>query len=101
MRRTFLDLVTDDIGVGGVPVLYTLNGKLVYDLSPTDRIWLVNVSGRDTIRLGLAPVYTTFTVGDHRQPTDLVGSEELQAAVAPEQLGLGHAPTMGSAAVGA
>jgi hypothetical protein len=53
IRRTFLDVVTDDIGIGGVPVLYTLNGKVVYDLSPSDRIWLVNVSGRDNIRLGL------------------------------------------------
>ena len=39
--------------IGGVPVLYTLNGKVVYDLSPTDRVWLVNVSGVDEIRLGL------------------------------------------------
>jgi outer membrane receptor protein involved in Fe transport len=53
-RRSFLDLFTSDIGIGGVPVLYTLNGKLVYDVSPRDRVWLVNVSGVDEIRLGLA-----------------------------------------------
>lgn len=52
-RRSFLDLVTDDVGIGGVPVLYTFNGKAVYDVSPLDRIWLVNVSGVDNIRLGL------------------------------------------------
>lgn len=52
-RRSFLDLVTDDIGVGGVPVLYTFNGKAVYDVSPRDRVWLVNVSGVDEVRLGL------------------------------------------------
>jgi TonB dependent receptor/Carboxypeptidase regulatory-like domain/TonB-dependent Receptor Plug Domain len=51
-RRSFLDLFTDDIGIGGVPVLYTLNGKAVYDLSERDRIWLVNISGIDEIRLG-------------------------------------------------
>jgi hypothetical protein len=51
-RRSFLDLFTDDIGIGGVPVLYTLNGKAVYDVSPRDRLWLVNVSGVDEIRLG-------------------------------------------------
>jgi hypothetical protein len=51
-RRSFLDLFTDDIGVGGVPVLYTLNAKAVYDLSPRDRVWAVNVSGWDNIRLG-------------------------------------------------
>jgi outer membrane receptor protein involved in Fe transport len=52
-RRSFLDLFTDDIGIGGVPVLYTINGKAVYDVSPRDRVWLVNVSGVDEIRLGL------------------------------------------------
>jgi hypothetical protein len=51
-RRSFLDFFTQDIGFGGVPVLYTLNAKAVYDLSPRDRVWVVNVSGKDTIRLG-------------------------------------------------
>ena len=51
-RRSFLDLFTEDIGVGGVPVLYTLNGKVVYDLTPRDRLWVVNLTGVDNIRLG-------------------------------------------------
>jgi hypothetical protein len=51
-RRSFLDLFTDDIGVGGVPVLYTLSAKGVYDVTPRDRVWVVNISGRDNIRLG-------------------------------------------------
>jgi len=55
VRRSFLDLVTDDVGIGGVPVLYTFNGKAVYDVSPRDRVWLINVSGLDEIRLGLTP----------------------------------------------
>lgn len=54
VRRSFLDLVTDDIGFGGVPVLYTANVKALYDLSPRDRVWVVNLSGIDRIRLGLA-----------------------------------------------
>lgn len=52
-RRSFLDLFTDDVGIGGVPVLYTMNAKAVYDLSAADRIWAVNVTGVDRIRLGL------------------------------------------------
>jgi outer membrane receptor protein involved in Fe transport len=52
-RRSFLDLVTDDVGIGGVPVLYTVNAKTTYDLSPRDRIWFINVSGADNVRLGL------------------------------------------------
>jgi hypothetical protein len=52
-RRSFLDVFTKDIGEGGVPVLYTANAKAVYDLSATDRIWAVNVTGVDRIRLGL------------------------------------------------
>ena len=51
-RRSFLDLFTNDIGIGGVPVLYTFNAKAVYDAGPRDRIWLVNISGADEIRLG-------------------------------------------------
>ena len=53
-RRSFLDLFTSDTGIGGVPVLYTLNGKAVFDFSPRDRVWAVNVSGADRIRLGLS-----------------------------------------------
>ncbi len=53
-RRSFLDLVTDDIGgAGGVPVLYTLNAKAVVDASPLDRVWVANITGVDRIRLGL------------------------------------------------
>jgi hypothetical protein len=51
-RRSFLDLFTDDIGVGGVPVVYAVNAKVVYDLGPRDRIWFVNVTGKDDLRLG-------------------------------------------------
>ncbi|MGE0039559.1 MAG: TonB-dependent receptor [Vicinamibacterales bacterium] len=53
-RRSFLDLFTSDVGFGGVPVLYTLNAKAVYDVGARDRVWAVNVSGRDNIRLGLS-----------------------------------------------
>ena len=53
-RRSFLDIFTNDVGFGGVPVLYTTNAKAVYDFSPRDRVWAVNVSGIDNIRLGLA-----------------------------------------------
>jgi outer membrane receptor protein involved in Fe transport len=52
-RRSFLDFFTDDVGFGGVPVLYSINAKAVYDVSLSDRLWLVNVSGIDKIRLGL------------------------------------------------
>lgn len=50
-RRSFLDLLLDDIGLGGVPVFYSLNAKGVYDLNPRDRIWVVNISGVDSIEL--------------------------------------------------
>jgi len=51
-RRSFLDLFTDDVGFGGVPVNYSINAKIVYDLSPKDRVWAANLSGWDDIRLG-------------------------------------------------
>jgi hypothetical protein len=52
-RRSFLDVFTNDTGIGGVPVLYTANAKLLYEPSARDRIWAVNISGVDSIRLGL------------------------------------------------
>ena len=41
-------------GFGGVPVVYSFNAKAVYDLTPRDRIWMVNIAGIDEIRLGLS-----------------------------------------------
>ncbi len=61
-RRSFLDAFTNDTGIGGVPVLYTLNAKVSYDLTPRDRVWLVNLTGFDRIRLGLSE--------DNRNDTD-------------------------------
>ena len=52
-RRSFLDLFSNDIGFGGVPKVYTVSGKALYDLSARDRVWGVNVTGVDSIRLGL------------------------------------------------
>ena len=56
-RRSIVDVFTKDVGVGGVPVLYALNAKAVYDLNARDRVWAVNVTGIDQIRLG--PTDTT------------------------------------------
>src|SRR3954453_3695139 len=53
-RRSFLDLFTQDVGFGGVPVVYSFNAKAVYDVTARDRIWLVNIAGIDEIRLGLS-----------------------------------------------
>ncbi len=50
-RRSFLDLFTDDIGFGGVPVNYSFNAKILYDLTPNDRIWVANISGFDEVRI--------------------------------------------------
>lgn len=51
-RRSFLDFFTNDVGFGGVPTTSTFNGKVLYDLSPRDRIWGVSLAAVDSIRLG-------------------------------------------------
>jgi hypothetical protein len=51
-RRSFIDLFTSDIGIGGTPVNYSFNGKVIYDLSPRDRVWGSVSAGVDRIRLG-------------------------------------------------
>ena len=52
-RRTFLDLFTNDIGAGGVPVSYYVNFKGLYDFTPRDRVWVVNLTDIDSIHIGL------------------------------------------------
>lgn len=54
VRRSFLDLFTNDIGFGGVPKTYTFNLKAVYDRSPRDRVWVASLAAVDSIRLGAA-----------------------------------------------
>lgn len=51
--RSFLDVFTDDTGIGGVPAFYSFTGKVVYDLTPRDCIWAVSITGIDDIRLGI------------------------------------------------
>ena len=51
-RRSFLDRSPGTWGCG-VPVVDALNGKAVYDFTPRDRLWVVNIAGVDEIRLGL------------------------------------------------
>jgi hypothetical protein len=50
-RRSFLDLFTSDIGIGGVPIYTNVEGKLVYDANATNRIWLVDLGGWDRIKI--------------------------------------------------
>jgi len=51
LRRSFLDAFTKDIGIGGVPVYYNETGKVLFDPTPSDRIWIVGLAGRDKIRI--------------------------------------------------
>ena len=53
-RRSFLDVFTEDLGTGGVPVFYSFTGKAVRDIGSRDRIWVTSITGIDNIRLGLA-----------------------------------------------
>ena len=52
-RRSFIDIFTDDTGIGGVPAFYSSTAKVLYDLSPKDRLWAVSITGVDDIRLGI------------------------------------------------
>ncbi|MFN0120465.1 MAG: TonB-dependent receptor domain-containing protein [Blastocatellia bacterium] len=68
-RRSFLDYFSDDIGIGGVPVNYSFNSKAVYDLNAANRVWVVNFTGLDRIRLG--PVAGKPKTGDDRELENL------------------------------
>jgi len=77
VRRTFLDLFTNDIGPGGVPVSYYVNFKALYDLSPRDRLWVVNLTDIDRIHIGL-----------HGRPLDdpTVVKEDIEADIVSRSL---------------
>ena len=49
VRRSFLDLLVDAIGTGVAPEYSDYQGKLVYDLSPSDKLTLLGVMGIDYI----------------------------------------------------
>lgn len=49
VRRSFLDVFSDDIGFGGVPIYWNFQGKAVYDVNEKNRIWLSSIGGRDEI----------------------------------------------------
>ncbi|MGJ5816917.1 TonB-dependent receptor [Paludibaculum fermentans] len=50
VKRSFLEVVKSAFD-NSPPVIYTFNTKALYDLTPRDRIWLVNFSALDGIHL--------------------------------------------------
>lgn len=50
-RRSFYDLITDDLGFGGVPIYLNLQSKIVYDLNASNRLWFSSIGGHDNIRV--------------------------------------------------
>lgn len=48
-RRSFFDLVTDDLGFGGVPIYTNLQTKVVYDLNSSNRLWFSSIGGTDRV----------------------------------------------------
>src|SRR5262249_46018210 len=76
-RRTLLGPFTNDIGPGGVPVSYYVNFKALYDLSPRDRLWVVNLMDIDRIHIGL-----------HGRPLDdpTVVKEDIEADIVSRSL---------------
>ena len=52
VKRSFFETFASSFDNNGdVPVIYTFNTKALYDLSSRDRVWLVNFSGIDSIRV--------------------------------------------------
>ena len=90
-RRSFLDLFTDDVGIGGVPVLYTFNGKATYDVTPRDRVWAVNISAIDRVRLGLT---------DDSDPTEELSNLDIRYRGRRSATGVNWQRTFGRRGVG-
>ena len=90
-RRSFLDLVTDDVGIGGVPVQYTFNGKAVIDVNARHRVWFLNVTGVDEVRLGLT---------EESDPTEALSTVDIEYQGWRSATGVNWQQTFGGRGVG-
>ncbi len=90
-RRSFLDLFTDDIGFGGVPVFYSFTGKAVRDFGNFDRIWVTSITGIDSIRLGLT---------ENTEPDESLGAFDIRYAGRRNATGFNWQRILGMRGVG-
>ena len=90
-RRSFLDLFTDDIGFGGVPVYYSFTGKAVRDFGNFDRIWVTSITGIDSIRLGLT---------EDTEPDESLGAFDIRYAGRRNATGFNWQRILGTRGVG-
>ena len=51
LRRSYLELLADAIGLTAVPEFWNLNAKVAYDLGQRDRVWGIAIGGIDHIRI--------------------------------------------------
>ena len=90
-RRSFLDLFTDDIGFGGVPVYYSFTGKAVRDFGNFDRIWVTSITGIDSTRLGLT---------ENTEPDESLGAFDIRYAGRRNATGFNWQRILGTRGVG-
>ncbi len=55
LRRSYLDLLKDAIGLTAVPKYWNLNAKFAFEPSERDRIWAVSLTGIDNIEFNVDP----------------------------------------------
>ena len=55
LRRSYLELLADAIGLTAVPDFWNLNAKVAYDLGRRDRVWGIVISGIDNIHFDVDP----------------------------------------------
>lgn len=50
LRRSYLELLQDAIGLSATPEYWNLNAKFAYDVSPRDQVWGLFIGGIDDIQ---------------------------------------------------
>lgn len=91
VRRSFLDLFSQDLGIGGVPVYYSITGKVVRDFGARDRVWVTSITGIDNIRLGIAEDF---------DPEDILSSFDIRNSGRRNASGVNWQRIHGSRGVG-
>ncbi len=55
VRRSYLELLEDAIGLTAVPEYWNLNAKVVYDVNPKNKLTFVSLGGIDDIQFNVDP----------------------------------------------
>ena len=87
VRRSYLELLADAIGLTAVPDFWNLNANVAYDLGQRDRVWGIVIGGIDNIHFDVDPgdllTMGTYLALDRDRDGVTTAKYDLRAALSP------------------